>query len=90
MPEPANQSPKRRALIIGVTSAIAGATARLLAADGARLFVTGRDGDRLEATVSDLEVRGARGERNARGLHVQRLGQGPYAVLAAGLQHRRR
>ncbi|MFL5496328.1 MAG: SDR family oxidoreductase [Gemmatimonadales bacterium] len=49
----------RRVLIIGATSAIAGETARAFAAYGARLFLTGRHPDRLEAVAADLHVRGA-------------------------------
>jgi short-subunit dehydrogenase len=48
-----------RVLIVGATSAIATETARLYAAYGARLFLTGRDGDRLEGVAADLRVRGA-------------------------------
>lgn len=49
----------RRLLIVGATSAIAQAAARLFAAEGARLFLTGRDGARLDAIAADLTVRGA-------------------------------
>ena len=49
-----------RVLIIGATSAIATETARTYAAYGARLFLTGRNGGRLEAVAADLRVRGAR------------------------------
>jgi decaprenylphospho-beta-D-erythro-pentofuranosid-2-ulose 2-reductase len=49
----------RRVLIIGATSAIAAETARVYAAYGARLFLTGRDAGRLEAVAADLRVRGA-------------------------------
>jgi short-subunit dehydrogenase len=48
-----------RVLIVGATSAIATETARLYAAYGARLFLTGRDRDRLEGVAADLRVRGA-------------------------------
>lgn len=48
-----------RVLIVGATSAIATETARVYAAYGARLFLTGRDGDRLEGVAADLKVRGA-------------------------------
>ncbi len=46
-------------LIIGATSAIASACARLWAAQGASLFLVGRDTGKLEALVADLGVRGA-------------------------------
>lgn len=49
----------KRILIIGATSAIAEATARLWAARGATLFLVGRNAARLEAVASDLRVRGA-------------------------------
>ncbi|MCC6194124.1 MAG: SDR family NAD(P)-dependent oxidoreductase, partial [Burkholderiales bacterium] len=45
--------------IFGATSAIAQATARIFAAAGARLFLTGRQGERLAAIAADLRVRGA-------------------------------
>ena len=49
----------QRVLIVGATSAIAGETARVYAAYGARLFLTGRHAGRLEAVGADLRVRGA-------------------------------
>jgi short-subunit dehydrogenase len=49
----------QKILIIGATSAIAEATARLYAARGAALFLAGRDATRLEAIGADLRVRGA-------------------------------
>ena len=48
-----------RVLIVGATSAIAAETARVYAAYGARLFLTGRHAERLEAVAADLRVRGA-------------------------------
>ncbi|MEP7175788.1 MAG: SDR family oxidoreductase [Gemmatimonadales bacterium] len=48
-----------RVLIIGATSAMAAETARVYAAYGARLFLTGRHPERLEAVAADLRVRGA-------------------------------
>jgi decaprenylphospho-beta-D-erythro-pentofuranosid-2-ulose 2-reductase len=48
-----------RVLIVGATSAIATETARAYATYGARLFLTGRDADRLEGVAADLRVRGA-------------------------------
>jgi short-subunit dehydrogenase len=53
------ERPGRRVLIIGATSAIAGETARVFSAYGARLFLTGRHAGRLEAVAADLRVRGA-------------------------------
>lgn len=49
----------QRILIIGATSAIAEATARLWAARGNALFLVGRRADRLEVIAADLRVRGA-------------------------------
>ena len=49
----------RKILIIGATSAIAEATARLFAEAGDALYLVGRDKVKLEAVVSDLNVRGA-------------------------------
>lgn len=46
-------------LIIGGTSAIAQATARHFAADGARFVLVGRDDDKLKAVAADLTARGA-------------------------------
>lgn len=48
-----------RVLVIGATSAIAEATARLLAARRASLYLVGRSAERLEAIAADLRVRGA-------------------------------
>jgi short-subunit dehydrogenase len=49
----------RKLLIVGATSAIAEATARLFAAEGDRLFLAGRNAERLNAIADDLAVRGA-------------------------------
>ena len=49
----------RKLMIIGASSAIAEATARLFAMDGDRMFLVGRDSARLEAIADDLRVRGA-------------------------------
>ena len=48
----------RKILIIGASSAIAEAAARLWAARGDALFLVGRRAERLEAIASDLRVRG--------------------------------
>lgn len=48
-----------RVLIIGATSAIAEATARRYARNGARFFLVARNGQRLIAIAEDLKVRGA-------------------------------
>lgn len=49
----------RRILIIGATSAIAEATARIFAARGDALFLVARNADHLQAIAADLDVRGA-------------------------------
>lgn len=49
----------QKVLIIGATSAIAEAVARLYAARSATLFLVGRNAARLDAIASDLRVRGA-------------------------------
>jgi decaprenylphospho-beta-D-erythro-pentofuranosid-2-ulose 2-reductase len=48
-----------RVIILGATSAIAEATARLYAQEGADLLLVGRQKDKLEAIAADLKVRGA-------------------------------
>jgi short-subunit dehydrogenase len=49
----------KKVLIVGATSSIARETARCFAAEGASLFLVARDPAKLEATVNDLEARGA-------------------------------
>lgn len=49
----------RKVLIIGTTSAIAEAVARLLAAQGNFLYLVGRRAEALAAIAADLRVRGA-------------------------------
>lgn len=49
----------RKILIIGATSAIAEATAKLFAKDGDRLFLVGRKTERLAIIAKDLRIRGA-------------------------------
>lgn len=49
----------QRILIVGASSAIAEAAARLLAARGDALFLAGRNGPRLQAIAEDLKLRGA-------------------------------
>jgi decaprenylphospho-beta-D-erythro-pentofuranosid-2-ulose 2-reductase len=52
-----NRGGDLRLLIVGATSRLAQETARLYA-PGAKLFLVGRDGGKLAAVASDLEVRG--------------------------------
>lgn len=49
----------KNVIIIGATSAIAGACARLWAAQGSSFFLVGRDAEKLDALGHDLRVRGA-------------------------------
>jgi short-subunit dehydrogenase len=49
----------QRVLIVGATSAIAEATARLFAARGDRLHLLARNRERLETMAKDLKIRGA-------------------------------
>ncbi|MBM4253248.1 MAG: SDR family oxidoreductase [Deltaproteobacteria bacterium] len=49
----------KRVLILGATSSMAGAVARLYAHQGAALYLVGRDVAKLAATESDVKVRGA-------------------------------
>ncbi len=53
------RSEQEQVLIVGATSAIAEAVARLYARDGAALYLTGRDEARLDLIARDLQVRGA-------------------------------
>lgn len=49
----------KKVMIIGATSAIAEATARLYAGQGAALYLVARNADKLEAVAADLKARGA-------------------------------
>ncbi|BBE71236.1 SDR family NAD(P)-dependent oxidoreductase [Oharaeibacter diazotrophicus] len=53
-------APGRTIVILGALSAIAEASARRWAAEGAHLVLLARDPERLEAVAADLRVRGAR------------------------------
>jgi short-subunit dehydrogenase len=87
----------KRILIIGATSAIANASARLWAARGASLFLVARDEAKLAAAAADLAVRGAsvvhRWQMDANDLpaheemikaSVQALGSLDVALIAHG------
>ncbi len=50
----------KRVLIIGATSAIANACARLWAEEGSEFFLVARNADKLERIAADLRVRGAK------------------------------
>jgi decaprenylphospho-beta-D-erythro-pentofuranosid-2-ulose 2-reductase len=49
----------KRILIVGATSAIAEATARRYAREGAAFYLLARDGERLAALAADLKIAGA-------------------------------
>ena len=49
----------RKVLILGATSGIAEATARIWARQGANIFLVGRNAARVEAVAADLKTRGA-------------------------------
>src|SRR5258708_6727418 len=49
----------KRIVILGATSAIAEATARIWAREGARFVLVGRNKERLAAIAADLRQRGA-------------------------------
>lgn len=49
-------------VFLGATSGIGRALARLMAGRGDRIFLLGRDLDRLEKTAADLRVRSSRGD----------------------------
>lgn len=50
----------KKVLIIGATSAIATACARLWAEQGSEFFLVGRNNEKLEQTAADLRARGAK------------------------------
>jgi decaprenylphospho-beta-D-erythro-pentofuranosid-2-ulose 2-reductase len=72
----------RKILIIGATSAIAEATARLFAQRGDRLFLVGRNADTLAACAQDLKIRGASSTGTAL-LEVNDLGSHQALIEAA-------
>lgn len=69
----------KKILIIGATSAIAEATARLWAAQGHRLHLLGRNAERLTTIAADLKIRGAESAQYAV------LDVNDFAQHAAGL-----
>jgi decaprenylphospho-beta-D-erythro-pentofuranosid-2-ulose 2-reductase len=87
-----------KVIILGATSAIAEATARLYAAEGAELLLVGRQAERLAAIADDLRLRGAaRADTAVRDLldtgdaavvfasFVETLGGVDHALLAYGI-----
>ncbi len=88
----------QKILVLGATSAIAQATARLLADRGASFFLVARDPFKLQAVASDLQTRGARfvsslamdldamdAHKDLVALAVQSLGTIDMALLAHGV-----
>jgi len=71
-----------RILLIGATSAIAEASARLWAGRGARLYLLGRDAGALARIAADLRVRGAAEVRHAE-LDVRDAGRHAAALDSA-------
>jgi len=61
MPQYAAQQSPRHSLVIGGTAGIGLATARLLAAQGHRVTVVGRDPDRLKCALAELDGEGVQG-----------------------------
>jgi len=82
-----------RALVLGATSAIAQAAARIWAARGDELFLVARNPERLAAVADDLRTRGGKVETllqdlNDAALHaplVERAGRIDVALLAQGV-----
>ena len=57
---PATSAPSKRVVILGALSAIAIATARIYASEGAALLLAARNPERLKGLADDLRARGAR------------------------------
>lgn len=82
-----------RVLVLGATSAIAQAAARVWSASGAELLLVGRDAGKLEAVAGDLRTRGGKVETlvqdlNDSALHaslVERAGKVDVVLLAQGI-----
>lgn len=55
----------QKVLVIGATSAIAEAAARVYAARGARIYLVARNAERLQNIADDLRIRGAAGTEYA-------------------------
>ncbi|MBA5685759.1 SDR family oxidoreductase [Rugamonas apoptosis] len=72
----------KKILIIGATSAIAEAAARVWAAQGHRLYLLGRNEERLDALAADLRLRGA-AVAACGVLDVNQFGSHPAAIEAA-------
>lgn len=81
----------RRVIVLGATSAIAEATCRLYAKEGAELLLVGRHRERLEAIAADLRLRGAaRAEPALRDLadtHDVVAGFAEFTAALGGVDH---
>lgn len=80
-----------RVIILGATSAIAEATARLYAQEGADLLLVGRQKDKLEAIAADLKVRGAARTETAvhdlAAVHDARSALAEFSATLGGVDH---
>lgn len=79
-----SSSPKR-VVILGATSGIAEATARLYAAEGASLLLAARSPQRLDALAADLRVRGATATTRALDLATEPDVPAAFAAMVATL-----
>lgn len=86
-----NKNPQTRVIILGAASAIAEATARLYAAEGAMLVLVGRRRERLAAVAADLKVRGASGafvfERDLASLQEIEADFARFVAMLGGVDH---
>lgn len=76
----------KKILVVGATSAIAHACARIWASQGAELFLVARNAEKLQANAADLQARGAKVHTHV--LDVTELTQ-HEAMLEACLQQLR-
>jgi short-subunit dehydrogenase len=91
------KSTGKKVIILGALSAVAEATARIYAREGAALMLVGRDADKLAAIAADLKLRGAARAETAQidlaggdpamalGGLVDRLGGLDDVILAYGI-----
>ncbi|MCA8336441.1 SDR family oxidoreductase [Burkholderia multivorans] len=73
---------QKKILIVGATSGIAAACARIWAGQGAQLFLVARNAERLQQVADDLQVRGATLAATY-ALDINELGQPHAAMLEA-------
>lgn len=78
-------------IVLGATSAIAEATSRLYAAEGAELLLVGRQGERLAAIAADLRLRGAPrvdvATRDLAQANAAMAALGSFAATLGGVDH---